>query len=275
MKIKVAVIQINACAAIAPNLLTIKLLARKAVDEGACLLVLPENFGFIGAKDEDVFLIQEPYGCDGADHRLQHFVSEMARRHKIWIVGGTIPLRCKDETKVRSACMVWNTEGEVVARYDKMHLFDVFLAGNGEHYQESKIYEPGSKIVVIPTPFGKLGLAVCYDLRFSDLFHAMRMQGAEIIALPSAFTAATGRAHWQILLQARAIESQVYLLAANQVGTHANNRVTYGHSMIVGPWGNILAQQQGGVGFAVAEIDLLRLQVLREDFPVWSHRRLS
>jgi hypothetical protein len=129
--------------------------------------------------------------------------------------------------------------------------------------------------VVVPTPFGRLGLAIGYDLRFGELFHEMRKQGAELVALPSAFSLATGKAHWHALVQARAIENQLYVLAANQSGVHANGRGTFGHSMVVGPWGNILAEQVGGMGYAIGEVDLLRLQILREDFPVWSHRRLG
>lgn len=272
MKMKVAVIQMVSCSAVGPNLMAAKLLVQKAADEGAKLIVLPENFALVGKDLEDVVLIKEEFGPEG---RLQHFVANLAKRNQVWIVGGTLPIACAHPHQVRSASIVWNEQGQVVGRYDKIHMFDVFLAGSGEHYEESKVYERGSEVVVVPTPFGKLGLSICYDLRFPELYYAMREKGAEIFTVPSAFTSATGRAHWTPLLQARAIENQAYILAANQGGIHDNGRATYGHSMIVGPWGNVLSQQESGIGYAIAEIDLLRLQILREDFPVWSHRQLG
>lgn len=269
---KVAVIQMTSCAAVGPNLLATKLLVHKAADEGAKLVVLPENFAFIGKKAEDVLLIKENYGEDG---RIQNFMRELARKNDIWIVGGTIPVATSDPHKVRSASIVWNNEGEIVARYDKIHLFDVTLAGVGETYHESAIYSHGDSVVLVETPFGAVGLSICYDLRFPELFGTLRQRGAEIITLPAAFTAATGRAHWEPLLRARAIENQCYFLAAAQFGRHDNHRETHGHSMIIDPWGEVIAEQAFGIGYQVADIDMLRLQILREEFPVWEHKKLG
>lgn len=268
---KVAAIQMVSCSAVGPNLMTARSLMQKAVDAGASLLVLPDNFALIGMKDEDRLLIREHYG----EGRIQDFLATTAASLGVWLVGGTIPIISEqDETKVRSACMVWNAQGQTVARYDKIHIFDVYMGATLHQYQESAFVEPGQDTVVVQTPIGRLGLCVNYDLRFPEVFRNLRRQGAEIFVLPSSFTAVTGRAHWRTLLRARAIENQCYMIAANQGGIHDSQKETFGHSMIVDGWGEILSCHEVGIGCVVADIDLIKLQVLREEFPTWEHRKL-
>ncbi|MDP2706108.1 MAG: carbon-nitrogen hydrolase family protein, partial [Burkholderiales bacterium] len=204
---------------------------------------------------------------------VQDFLASQARQHKVWLVGGTFPVLAKTPGKLRSTCLVYNDRGERVARYDKIHLFDVEL-DNGEKYQESNSFEAGRDVVVIDTPHGKLGLAVCYDLRFPELFRRLLEQGAEMFAVPSAFTAHTGKAHWEVLVRARAIENLVYVIAAAQGGRHANGRETFGDSLIVNPWGEVLARRTGGPGHVMAEFDRTHLQNLRTSLPSIRHRRL-
>ncbi|OGI56743.1 MAG: acyltransferase, partial [Candidatus Muproteobacteria bacterium RIFCSPHIGHO2_02_FULL_60_13] len=211
---------------------------------GAQLVVLPENFALMPLNDADRLAAAEPDGKGP----IQDFLATQSRQHRVWLVGGTIPLAAKTAGKVRAACLMFNDRGERVARYDKIHLFDVELS-NGEKYHESNSFEPGEKVVVVNTPYGKLGLAVCYDLRFPELFRRLLEQGAEIFAVPSAFTAHTGKAHWEVLVRARAIENLVYVVAAAQGGRHANGRETYGDSMIVSPWGEVLTRLPDGAGY--------------------------
>jgi len=205
---------------------------------------------------------------------MQTFLSEQARKHQIWIVGGTIPIWYDDPNKIIAACILYNAQGEVVARYEKIHLFDVEL-GNDESYKESETIASGSKVVVADTPFGKLGLAICYDLRFPELFRHLIDKGAEIIAIPSAFTATTGRAHWEVLVRARAIENLCYVIAADQGGYHLSGRNTFGDSMIVDPWGNVLNRLSQGAGVVVADIDIERMKKTRRTFPCLQHRKLK
>lgn len=241
-----------------------------AAGAGAKLVVLPENFALMPVNDADRLTAAEQDGKGP----IQDFLAAQARQHHVWLVGGTIPLATKAGNKVRAACLVFDARGERVARYDKIHLFDVHL-DNGEKYHESNSFEAGEEIVVAETPYGKLGLAVCYDLRFPELFRRLLEQGAEIFAIPSAFTAHTGKAHWEILARARAIENLVYVIAAAQGGRHANGRETYGDSMIVSPWGEVLARLPCGAGHVVAECDRARLQEVRKNLPSIRHRRLS
>jgi nitrilase len=241
-----------------------------AAAAGAQLVVLPENFALMPLNDADRLAAVEKDG----NGPIQSFLSAQAKNHRLWIVGGTIPLAAKDPGKVRAACLLFNDRGERVARYDKIHLFDVQL-DNGEKYHESNSFEPGDEVVVADTSYGKLGLAVCYDLRFPELFRRLQERGAEIFAVPSAFTAHTGRAHWEVLVRARAIENLVYIIAAAQGGRHANGRETYGDSMIVNPWGEILARLPHGAGYVGAECEHARLQEVRKNLPSIRHRRLS
>jgi nitrilase len=180
-----------------------------------------------------------------------------------------------DSNKIRGACLLINDKGERVSRYDKIHLFDVHLPESGENYNESETIEKGEDVVVVDTPFGRLGLAICYDLRFPELFRKMVDLGVQIIALPSAFTAMTGKAHWEVLLRARAIENLCYVVASAQGGYHVNGRETFGDSMIVNPWGVVIDRLTSGSGFVVADIDLEYLESTRRNFPVLEHRKMQ
>src|SRR5512147_326436 len=242
----------------------------KAVADGAGLVVLPENFAIMPRSDADRLAAVETDG----QGPIQEFLAAQARRHRVWLVGGTIPLAANGANKVRAACLLFNDRGERVARYDKIHLFDVSL-DNGEQYLESRNFEPGDEAVVADTPCGKLGLAVCYDLRFPELFRRLLDRGAELFVVPAAFTAHTGKAHWEVLVRARAIENLAYVIAAAQGGRHANGRETYGDSMIVNPWGEVLARRARGAGHAIADCDHARLQSVRAGLPSIRHRRLS
>ncbi|MTW22452.1 carbon-nitrogen hydrolase family protein [Allochromatium palmeri] len=270
-KHKIGAIQMATGPNVSANLFEVERLTREAVEEGAELLVLPENFAFMGKEDRDQLDIREPEG----EGPLQSFLARLAKQFGIWLVGGTIPLAASDSSRVRAACLVFDDRGERVARYDKIHLFDVNLPGLDERYHESAVIEPGSRPVVIDTPFGRLGLAVCYDLRFPELFRRLLDEEAEILAVPSAFTAVTGKAHWEPLMRARAIENLAYVVAAAQGGFHVNGRETHGHSLIVDPWGTILAQVPRGTGFVCASIDREFLESVRRSFPTIHHRRLK
>jgi len=208
------------------------------------------------------------------DGPVQFFLSQLAQKLGIWLVGGTVPITTDTNGKVRAACLVFDASGRRVARYDKMHLFDAKLLETDEQYLESETIEPGEKLCVVDSPFGKLGLSVCYDLRFPELYRAMLDQEMQIIVLPAAFTAMTGEAHWDLLLRARAIENLSYVLAAAQGGFHISGRQTWGHSMIVDPWGTKLAEQTSGNGPVVAAIDLEFQQATRHNFPSLDHRRI-
>jgi nitrilase len=268
---KAAAIQMASGTNVNANLLTTEKLLEEAARQGAQLAVLPENFAFLGANCSDALPLRERQG----DGPLQLFLSRIAARLGIWIVGGTIPLEGNDAAKWRASSLVFNSEGKEVARYDKQHLFDVTLPESDEHYNESDSIEPGDQVVVIDSPVGKLGLSVCYDLRFPELFRAMMDKGAEVISLPAAFTAVTGRAHWDILVRARAVENLSYVIAAAQGGFHVQGRETYGHSMIVDPWGSVLDERERGNGFAIGTINHDFQQNTRRNFPCLEHRHLA
>jgi len=267
---RVAAVQMSSGPRVPENLDAAGRLIAAAAADGARLVVLPENFALMPMNDGDRLAVAEPEGKGP----IQDFLSARARQHKVWLVGGTFPIRAKTSGKVRAACLVFNDGGERVARYDKIHLFDVEL-DNGEKYQESGSIEPGRDVVVTDTPHGKLGLAVCYDLRFPELFRRLQEQGAEIFAVPAAFTAHTGKSHWEVLVRARAIENLVYVIAAAQGGRHANNRETYGDSLIVNPWGEVLARRTHGPGHVMAEFDRTHLHNMRTSLPSIRHRRLQ
>lgn len=256
--------------AVDANLAEAARLVAYAARAGARLIALPENFALMALNDADRLAAAEADGAGPIQDRL----SQLAREHGVWLVGGTIPLKTADPTRVRAACLVYDANGRRVARYDKMHLFDVRL-GNGEEYRESNSIEAGSEAVVLDTPWGRLGLAVCYDLRFPELFRELLAKGAEIYAVPSAFTAHTGRAHWETLVRARAIENLAYVLAPDQGGRHANGRETHGETLIVNPWGEVLDRIPKGPGVAIAELDLNFLREARERLPCIDHRRLK
>jgi len=268
---KVAAVQMASGPNVNANLIEAARLVAMAADAGAQLVVLPENFAIMGMTEFDKVQIREADG-QGA---IQDFLHEQAAKHGVWLVGGTIPLAAHDPDKVRSACLLIDELGRRVARYDKIHLFDVELPDTGERYVESETIEEGDQVVVADTPFGRLGMAVCYDLRFPELFRQMAAQGVELIAIPSAFTAITGAAHWETLVRARAIENLCYVIAAAQGGYHVNGRETYGHSMIVDPWGRVLDRLPNGSGFVLAELDMGNLESTRRNFPVLEHRRME
>lgn len=266
-----AAIQFCATASVDENLQSIATLTQKAVQQGARLIVLPENAALMGAAEHAKLEISEIAG----EGRIQAFLSQLAKQHQVWIVGGTLPIKSDQPGKVFAASFLFNDQGECVARYDKIHLFDVAVTKN-EVYCESNTIAPGNKIVVHETPFGKIGMAVCYDLRFPELFRCMLLAGADFFVLPSAFTQKTGAAHWHVLTRARAIENTCYLIGAGQGGQHANGRETYGHSLIVNPWGEILAEAgEQGEAVVVADIDIAMMQEIRSRLPMRSHVRLK
>jgi len=265
---RVALVQMVSSAKIAENLQQIEKLMTKARDSQAELVVLPENFAFMGTKDTDKLQIAEVYG----QGPIQQKVSQLARQLGLWVIAGSISLKTMG-SRVRSGCLVYDNQGTCVARYDKIHLFDVCVSEHEKH-QESLTVEPGNELVVVDTPVGKIGLTICYDLRFPELYQQLLFQGAQLFTVPSAFTAVTGLAHWEILLRARAVENLCYVLAANQGGQHENGRSTYGHSMIVEPWGKVLVEKEAGSGVVTADIDLQGLQQLRVHFPCVDHHVL-
>jgi nitrilase len=266
---KAAAIQMTSTRDVTQNLAAARELIDAAAARGAELVVLPENFSFLGPQDADRLAAAEQPGEGPA----QDFLAEQARRHGIWIVGGTIPI-IAGHGRASSRSLLLDPNGAPVAEYDKIHLFDVSVPdAAGETYRESATTLPGSAVTTAPTPFGRLGMVVCYDLRFPALFHRLGVAGMEILAVPAAFTVPTGRVHWQPLLQARAIESLTYVVASAQCGEHGGGRRTYGHSMILSPWGEVLAERASGPGIVAAELDMIKLKEIRAKFPVLEHRR--
>ncbi|MCB2262129.1 MAG: carbon-nitrogen hydrolase family protein [Candidatus Thiosymbion ectosymbiont of Robbea hypermnestra] len=267
----VAAVQMTTGPEVDANLREAQRLVREAADAGAALVVLPENFAFMGRQMQNLL----PLGERDGDGRLQSFLSETAARYGTWIVGGTIPLVAEATGRVRAACLVFDERGERVARYDKIHLFDVEIPGTDERYTESSIIEPGEDVIVLDSPCGRLGVAICYDLRFPELFRHMLAAGVEVLAIPAAFTAVTGEAHWETLIRARAIENLVYVVAAAQWGHHPNGRETHGHSMIVDPWGAVLARMPQSTGVIHCPLDRDLQASVRRNFPALEHRRLQ
>ena len=265
---KVAAIQMTSGPDVPANLEQAQLLLEEAAARGARLAALPENFSFMGLKDADKRAVAERDGAGPA----QDFLAGAARRLRLWIVGGTVPLVAGADGRVAAASLVYDADGTRVARYDKIHLFDVDIPGRAESYRESANVAPGSKAALVKTPFGVLGLSVCYDIRFPELYRHLSAAGAQILAVPSAFTSPTGRAHWETLLRARAIENLCYVVAPAQSGFHPSGRETYGDSMIVDYWGRVLQRVPRGRGCAVAEVDLALQAGVRESFPALGHR---
>ncbi len=268
---KVAAIQMASGPNVKANLAEAEKLIKIAVQQEAELVVLPENFAIMGLAETDKVKIAE----DAGSGLLQGYLQEQARKHSIWLVGGTIPIRSSEPGKVLAACLLFNAQGEQVASYNKIHLFDVTIEASNESFTESETITPGDKIVVVDTPFGRLGLAVCYDLRFPELFRAMVDRGMEICALPSAFTSLTGRVHWESLLRSRAIENLSYMIAADQGGYHVGGRETHGDSMIIDPWGQILNRLPHGAGVVLADIDVAKLEHTRKMFPALNHKQFK
>jgi predicted amidohydrolase len=266
----VAAVQMASGPNVKANLLEAERQINAAAEQRAKLVVLPENFALMGMSETEKVRIREAVGRGP----IQDFLAQQARRHRLWLVGGTVPLQANSPNKVRAATLLFDDQGKLAGRYDKIHLFDVELLDSGERYNESETIEAGEELTVVDTPIGRLGLAVCYDLRFPEMFRRLVDQSAQVLAIPAAFTAMTGKAHWETLLRARAIENLCYVIAAAQGGFHASGRETYGHSMIVDPWGNVLAQRERDSGVVSAEIDLDQQGRIRRHFPVLEHRRV-
>lgn len=226
------------------------------------LVVLPEAFSCFGAGDRAQLAMAETY----KDGEVQQQLAALAKKHEVYLVGGTLPIDAGE--RFSAASILFGPDGAILNRYDKIHLFDVDVADNTKEYRESKWTQPGSKVVTTETDFGVVGMAVCYDLRFPELFSALRQAGSQIIVLPSAFTQVTGKAHWHALVRARAIEQQVFIVAPGQVGEHANGRETFGHSIIVSPWGEILAEQELDEGVVSVSVDVADIEPIRKQMPV-------
>ena len=264
---RIAAIQTVSGPDVEQNLQTVARLVAEAAAAGARLVALPEYFSLITADEQAKVRMRE---ADGSGPQ-QDFLAELAQRHGVWLVGGTVPLLAEADDKVRNATLVFDAQGRRVARYDKIHLFS-FQRGD-ERYDEAATIEPGSTVCSFDSPLGRIGLSVCYDLRFPELFRAMGT--VDLIIVPAAFTYTTGRAHWEVLLRARAIENQCYVMAPAQGGRHASGRVTWGHSMIIDPWGEVLACREEGAGVVLAEIQPERIAGVRASLPALSHRRLG
>lgn len=264
---RVALVQMVSTPNVAENLDAARTLIARAAAQGAKLVALPEYFCILGLRDTDKVAVKEK---DGAGP-IQEFLAATARQHGIWLVGGSVPLECPDPGKVRNSCLVYDSDGRRVARYDKIHLFGLELGA--ERFDEGRTIEAGSEPCAIDSPFGRIAVSVCYDVRFPELYRALAPM--DIILVPSAFTATTGRAHWETLLRARAIENLAWVLAPAQGGTHANGRQTHGHSMVVDPWGKVVAERASGAGVVVADIDPAFQTKMRRSLPALTHRVLQ
>jgi nitrilase len=262
----VAAIQMISSPSVPENIATARRLVTQAAQGGAQLVLLPEYWAIMGLADSDKVKVAEPLGSGP----IQEFMSGLARELNIWLIGGTLPLASDDPEKVINTTLVYNPQGEHVGRYDKIHLFG-FTKGT-ESYNESKTIVPGQHVGAFEAPFGKVGMSVCYDLRFPELFRALGP--VSLIVVPAAFTYTTGMAHWEILLRARAIENQCYVLAAAQGGTHPNGRRTWGHSMLIDPWGSVKSVLAEGEGVVAGEIDLSYMQGVRDSLPALKHRTM-
>jgi predicted amidohydrolase len=268
---KVAAIQMTSGHIVQDNLAAAGKLLREAKDLGADIACLPENFPFIGLKDADKLRVAEEDGRGP----IQEFLRDTSRELKLWILGGTTVIKGDSASRVSNSSLLFDSDGKRVARYDKIHLFDVTIPGRDEAYLESTHVTPGRRLVLADTPVGKLGLSVCYDMRFPELYRDLVAQGAEWLAMPAAFTVPTGRAHWETLLRARAIENLCYVVAPAQTGTHTSGRETYGDTLIVDYWGQVLSRLAKGSGVVTADIDLMKQAETRTRFPALDNRRLG
>lgn len=265
--IQVAAIQMVSGISVNENIAAAQALVEKAVSAGAGLVVLPEYFCFMGMRDKDKLEIAETPGSGP----VQEFLSRTAARFGIWLVGGTLPLRSEDPDRIYNALLVHGPDGGLAARYDKIHLFG-FRNGDESYDESISIRHGAPQAKVVDTPLGRIGLSVCYDLRFPELYRAMG--DVALIIVPAAFTYTTGSAHWEILLRARAIENQCYVLAAAQGGRHENGRRTWGHSMLIDPWGDVVSCLPEGAGYVSGQIDPARLEAVRLSLPALSHRKM-
>lgn len=268
MKFKLAALQMVSASHLEPNLRAAERLIAAAAEAGARLVALPENFYIIGRHEGDKVKLREPDGTGP----IQEFLAAAARQHGVWIVGGTAPIECGESGRILSACLLFDDRGRRVARYDKMHLFR-FDGGGAERYDEARTLQPGARAVAVESPFGRLALSVCYDVRFPELYRGLGE--FDVMFVPSAFTVPTGRAHWEILLRARAVENQAYVVAPAQGGLHDSGRRTYGHTMIVDPWGEIVAVRPEGEGVVLADIDPEKIREVRASLPALANRRLN
>lgn len=269
--VRVAAIQMNSGADVAANLALADRLLGDAAADGCTLAVLPENFALMPVRGRDKTPHAEPPG----EGPIQDFLGDAAKRHSLWIVGGSIPIASPDAERVYGACPVVDADGNAVALYRKIHLFDVDLPGGRESYRESNSMYPGDEVVTADTPAGRIGLTICYDVRFPELYRRLVDDGAVLFTVPSAFTATTGAAHWHVLMRARAVENLAWVIAPGQFGSHPDKRETYGHSLIVDPWGRIVAESAGGNTHVVADVDPGLTRRLRSEFPALDNRRLS
>jgi nitrilase len=264
LRTRVAAVQLVSGGDVRANLAQAEPLIGQAAADGARLVVLPEYFGIFGARATDKLAVRE---ADGEGPQ-QAFLARLAKAHRIWVVGGTVPVASRDPDRVRSACLVYGPDGKRVARYDKIHLF-AFSRGD-ERYDEGRTIEPGTDVVTFDLPCGRAGLSVCYDLRFPELYR--RMGDLSLIIVPSAFTATTGAAHWHLLLRSRAVENQCYVLAAAQGGVHPGGRRTFGHSVLIDPWGMLVAELEEGPGIVAGDVDPARIAEVRGELPALAHR---
>lgn len=264
----IAALQMTSGTEVADNLATARRLLAEAAAAGAQVAVLPENFALMARHDADRRAAAEEHG----DGPIQSMLAAAARDLGLWVVGGTIPLRVPGEVRVAAASLVYDAVGREVARYDKIHLFDVDVPGRRESHRESAGFRPGREVVTVDTPVGRLGLAVCYDMRFPELFRRMAAEGATWFAVPAAFTVPTGRAHWEVLLRARAVENLAGVVAAAQSGFHPNGRETYGDSLVIDHWGRVLGRLPRGEGVVIAALDTAAQTQARLEFPALSHR---
>ncbi|KVE62919.1 carbon-nitrogen hydrolase family protein [Burkholderia vietnamiensis] len=264
---RVAALQMVSTPDVARNLADAGHLIEQAAADGAQLVLLPEYFCFMGHRDTDKLALAEPY----RDGPIQQFLAQAAQRHRVWVIGGTLPLQAPEPDRVLNTTLVFDPSGREAARYDKIHLFN-FEKGD-ESFDEARTIRAGDTVVAFDAPFGRVGLSVCYDLRFPELYR--RMGDCAMLVVPSAFTYTTGRAHWETLLRARAVENQCYVLAAAQGGRHENGRRTWGHSMLIDPWGEIVAVRDEGAGVVAGALDPQRIADVRQSLPAWRHRVLA
>ena len=264
---RVAAIQMASGPKVDANLEEATRLVALAASSGARIVALPEYFAIMGMKDTDKVALREHEG----DGPIQRWMSDIAAKHGIWLIGGSIPLFSSIPGKVRNTCLVYDNLGKQVARYDKIHLFNLVMGT--DNFSEERTIEAGDKVVVVKTPYGKIGLSICYDLRFPELYRAMG--DVDMIVVPSAFTATTGKAHWEPLMRARAIESLAYVIAPAQGGYHVNGRETHGDSMIIDPWGVILDRLPRGSGVVVAGVNPHYQETIRKSLPALSHRTIG
>ncbi|MDR5663067.1 carbon-nitrogen hydrolase family protein [Burkholderia cenocepacia] len=264
---QVAALQMVSTPDVTRNLAEARRLIAEAAGEGAQLVLLPEYFCFMGHRDTDKLALAEPY----RDGPIQQFLADAARRHGIWVIGGTLPLKAPEPDRVLNTTLVFDPSGNEAARYDKIHLFN-FEKGD-ESFDEARTIRAGDTVVAFDAPCGQVGLSVCYDLRFPELYR--RLGDCALMVVPSAFTYTTGRAHWEMLLRARAVENQCYVLAAAQGGKHENGRRTWGHSMLIDPWGEIVAVRDEGASVVLGTLDPQRIADVRQSLPAWRHRVLT